>query len=304
MTVPLTFFRRGPGPLVSVLIPTRGRVPHLLRAIDSLVSLAEDKKNLEFIFKVDDDDKETIDACKKLETLIVCKTIISPRGRGFHEMHEWVNQMCAYATGDWLFLFNDDAKVVVQNWDSKVFFCGTDKAWPGIDDICLIVAPTVDRPFAQEFILLRKATYELLGHFSLSPHNDNWIYGVMNFCGCVIHSDIFIEHYSHVIGDETRQLSEAAYKTTGKSLNSLEAKRLRVADIDKVLSGMETATARRDLAWLNNPVGYGWYWWKLDSGEIKHIYCDSIGTVVTFEDGRAKDYFAPGTVKGLWSPRR
>ena len=54
------FFQRGEGPLVSVLLPTRGRVDGLRIAIDSLHSLAEGKFNIEYLLKIDDDDADTI----------------------------------------------------------------------------------------------------------------------------------------------------------------------------------------------------------------------------------------------------
>lgn len=97
----LPYFPRGNGPLVSILLPTRGRVQGLLTAIDSLYSLANNKSNLEFIFKADDDDKETINIIHKISELIPnCKSIVSPRGRGYMDLHIWINQMCSVATGD------------------------------------------------------------------------------------------------------------------------------------------------------------------------------------------------------------
>ena len=58
--------KRGRGPLVSILIPTRGRSSSLCVAIDSLYSLAFDKSSIEFLLKVDDDDVETIETIKRL----------------------------------------------------------------------------------------------------------------------------------------------------------------------------------------------------------------------------------------------
>ena len=48
------FFPRGEGPLVSILLPTRGRPDHLLSAVRSLWDLAYDKSNLEFNYWQDE----------------------------------------------------------------------------------------------------------------------------------------------------------------------------------------------------------------------------------------------------------
>jgi hypothetical protein len=112
------FMPRGAGPLVSVLIPSRGRLSGLLQAIDSLWSLAEDKSLVEFLIKIDDDDHETIDGVMALRErtagVLALSAMVSPRGNGYRDLHHWVNSLAAQACGDWLFVFNDDSKMATQ----------------------------------------------------------------------------------------------------------------------------------------------------------------------------------------------
>ena len=268
-----TFFPHTSGtPLVSVLIPTRGRPDHLCRAVDSCYSLAKDKSLLEFIFKVDDDDPETMETISKIEKIAPCKTIVSPRGRGYPEMHTWVNQMSEVAEGRWLFLFNDDALIRTEAWDQLILFIGTSKPWHGFTKACLLIAPTIGRPFAQEFIMLRRDTFKLLGHFSLSPHNDNWIYSLMNFCGAILFTEIQIEHLSDTIGDKTREESEEAYKTTIYTLKSIEARKNKLEDARKIIEYFEQTEKNRE--WFSYPSGEGWYWMLpgLTGREMSHCY--------------------------------
>lgn len=237
-------FTRGSGPLISVLIPTRNREKHLLQAVDSCYSLAVNpSKNLEFIFKSDDDDITTIEAIRRLDDLlkgsIRIKNVISPQGVGYMQMHEWVNMMAKEALGDWLFLFNDDARIKTQNWDMVIESGDITGCWHGLGDVGLIVAPTIGRPFAQEFIMLRREIFNLLGHFSLNPHNDNWIYSVMKMVDCAFNSPVMIEHFSDTIGDEIRRISEAAYKETAKELNTIPVFREKLKDVNKVLDYIE-----------------------------------------------------------------
>ena len=216
-------FPRSQGLFVSVLIPTRGRVPWLLQAVDSVYSLAVNKDQLEFILKVDDDDHDTIAAAERLAGLVNLRALVSPRGNGYHDMHHWVNQMAGMATGDWLFLINDDVRVITQDWDHVLLHCGVPNCWHRQMDFFMLVAPTVGRPQAQEFFFLRRKVFEVLGHVSLNPHNDNWIYTVMSNLASVYQVPVMIDHFSDRIDDTIRRESVEAYKTTSPALRDRDS---------------------------------------------------------------------------------
>lgn len=300
------FFPRGPGPLVSIMLPTRGRPSHLLAAIDSAVSLATDHTNIEWLLKIDDDDIPTIKAVEELHRAfpsLNLKWVVSPRGDGYFAMHHWINDLANRATGDWLFLFNDDARFKTQGWDVTLSIMGTKNPWIGISDICLLVAPTIDRPFAQEFFFLRRKTVDILGHLSLSPHNDNWIHTVMNFVGAKLQTSIEIEHLSAVIDDDIRKSTVEAYKTTILSMETIEARRLLWEDANTLLSHMERLEKR--VQWTDAPLsGDCGYFLRVKGGrqEICFIHGGTLYLLETNEKHEAVPKVVDVAPKGLWAP--
>jgi len=219
-------FKRGNGPLVSILLPTRGRPQWLRESIDSLYSLAQDKSCMEFILKVDDDDKETIETARQLSEILPLKFIISSKGAGYFDMHHWVNDMSKLATGDWLFLFNDDAVMQTERWDDLLLnFDIMTKSDPSQSayqnpGVCLFIAESIGRKDAYEFIFLRRKVFEILGHFTLSPHSDSYAIGVMATIKSAFKIPIQIRHFSELAEDATRIESKAAYITTGPTLTT------------------------------------------------------------------------------------
>ena len=81
-------FPRGAGPLVTVLLPTRGRPKELFDSVESLYNLAINKDKIEFLFRVDTDDLPSIDVCNKLtESLPNARMVVDRRGQGYADMH-------------------------------------------------------------------------------------------------------------------------------------------------------------------------------------------------------------------------
>ena len=266
--VPQLLFDRGPGPFCSILMPTRKRIRELSQAVDSLYSLAINRDWLEFVFKIDTDDVGTLNFVESLANLLQLgqvKKIVSPRGRGYHEMHEWVNQLSELATGDWLFLFNDDARMETQNWDSILAHANRGGVWHRLNDICLVVARTLREcevkngegvvvgselrmdMGVQEFVILRRAVTKALGHFSLNPHNDNWIWSVMSMVGSAfISGPIHVRHNSEKMTDDVREQSKKAYEITAPELNTSEMLRAKIADGLKLMDYIDREVEKRD----------------------------------------------------------
>lgn len=251
------FFPRGDGPLVSVILPTRHRKVGLCTAIDSIYSLAKDKSNVEFLLKIDDDDTESIKVYETLQKLINIRAWITPRGNGYLDMHKWVNELSLnWAKGDWVFLTNDDAVLsgaenpnVVdgQNWDEKLTYAAFESAatWHGCPDVCSLIAPTVGRPDAAEFFFVRRKTIQVLGHYALNPHTDNYLQNVLCAISSSFRFQIYVVHKSEEVKDVLRGEVLEAYKKAGKDLNTLECMRNRQEDVSKLLSYIEDWRRKR-----------------------------------------------------------
>lgn len=214
MTLPkgVMQFSRSENPFVSIVLTTRGRPALACQAIDSLYSLAVRKDKLEFLFRVDSDDEDSVHICAQLvERLPNASLIVEQRGMGYLVMHQWYNRLIKMARGDWLMLWNDDALMQTDKWD-EVLEGTLVQFWHQCPDIAYIHAPTMDRLYAYEFFFLRRKVFELLGRLSLSPHADNWVMRVMSQVKSAATQPLLkIQHKSHEMEDATRKDSVAAY---------------------------------------------------------------------------------------------
>lgn len=247
----MSFFPRGNGPLVSIILPSRGRPAGLCQSLDSLNSLAKDPSQIEYILKIDSDDQETINVYEKLKGMINIRAWISPRGLGYMDMHKWVNELALnWATGDWCMLWNDDAVLSSgngadildsQGWDIRLTLANfqAGATWHACPDICSLIAPTVGRWDASEFYFLRRKVVEILGHWALNPHTDTYIQSVLCSISSSFRFPVYVSHKSDHINDVVRGEVLDAYKVAGKNLNSLECMRNKVEDTRKLIDYVE-----------------------------------------------------------------
>lgn len=291
-------FPRGSGPLVSVLLPTRRGRDHLCRTIDSIWSLALNKASVEFILKVDDDDKETIQIAKELENFpgLSLRSLISPRGKGYSEIYLALNEMSTMARGDWLLVFNDDARLLTQGWDYMLEWTIIQNPWFGCWDVCLLNAKTKDIYQAKQFPLLRKKTCDILGHFSPSPRWDTWINGVMDF----IRADIVdvlcfeVDHLENVLKDDFRDASWQEMKKTAPTIHSIDAKFRMLQDCFVLLKYLKELHGKT--SWIETPTHPGWHYWDIDGGEGKFVFVDDKLKTSIYETGEGGIHLAPMVV--------
>lgn len=236
------YFPRGDGPLVSIMLATRGRPGWAAASIDSYYSLARKPSEIEFILRIDDDDTPTIEMYEKLKTLpINIKAIIGPRGKGYLDMHKFVNEMSFMSTGDWIQIANDDARMMTQNWDEVLddALIIDESPWHRCTDVINFLCITQNRPDATEFSFLRRKVINILGHYSLNPHNDTWAISVLCSVSSTFKVPIYFYHPSDEIEDVVRKEGQAAYKISGADLNTCEAYRQKATDVLKLVDHIE-----------------------------------------------------------------
>jgi hypothetical protein len=163
---------------VSFLIPTRLRTKLLEKSLISIKKNSIEKNTYEIILCVDDDDIETIQWANKNIEQFNLKLIITSR-KGYNKLHEYYNIAAKQSSGEWLWLWNDDAEIISKNWDLVL---------KKYSNRCLILNPgyrenytykyreneSFNKFFAQFPILSRKI-YEKLGYFSAWNHADSYI---------------------------------------------------------------------------------------------------------------------------------
>jgi len=149
-------------------------------------------------------------------------TLVGKR-HGYPGLQHYINELCKLASGDWLFLWNDDALMKTPDWWKKV---------PETDKPEVINFDA--NPLNNLFPLVSRQMYETLGHFSLSPHNDSWVQDIANQVGIHTHvPGVEIYHRRMELNDKTKFETQAAYATTSPAYDGMWE--LRDKDAKKIM---------------------------------------------------------------------
>jgi hypothetical protein len=238
--------------LVSVLMPTRRRPELALEAVRSFLRMTRRFNQVEFLFRLDDDDKGSGEKIREelrvgFPNEVNYKIIYGERRRGYADLHLAVNDLCEIATGEWFLLFNDDALMTTMNWD----------------DVFFNLPPQVDPEFAllkffdgygevegdeanginswTLFPCIRRGYYDLLKHFSLQTHNDTWVELVHRPLGLLHYfPQIKIKHNRFLESgendDQVFRDGQKAYPETTPEFFSKKYAELRELDIAQIRS--------------------------------------------------------------------
>lgn len=196
--------------MISVLLPSRGR-PGMLK--DSLESFSE--KDIEFLVAVDIDDPG-LPAYKELGIpLTITKRY------GYPHLEKYYNILAKKAKGDWLFNWNDDARVYTHN----------------IEELLADLDP--NRPIIAyfggdtRFPIISKGLYKLLGRFAGGPAVDSYLHAVAVHGGAIKYvPEIDIEHLRDLMTDPTSQ--EKNLGIVDERMQSDEVVNKRFEDIERV----------------------------------------------------------------------
>lgn len=199
--------------MISVLVPSRNR-PTLLR--ESLSSLGYG--DFETLVYIDNDDPSRREYMEVPTTY----TLVGKR-HGYPGLQHYINELCKLASGDWLFLWNDDALMKTPDWWKKV---------PETDKPEVINFDA--NPLNNLFPLVSRQMYETLGHFSLSPHNDSWVQDIANKLGIHTHvPGVEVYHRRMELNDKTKFETQSAYATTSPAYDGMWE--LRDKDAEKIM---------------------------------------------------------------------
>lgn len=116
---------------ISVLVPTRKRIPQLRKMLDSWASTTKTPGSAELIFRIDVDDYETK---AFLEDRPIATVLIGPRYEGYRSLPLFFNEMTAVATGDVFMCGNDDMVFRTPDW-SRLLLAEANKYPDGIFDL-------------------------------------------------------------------------------------------------------------------------------------------------------------------------
>lgn len=178
---------------VSFLIPTRRRTRYLDKLIKSIVEKSSKKRDFEILFKVDNDDQETLSfflnySNEELKKYFKC--FVTPRGNGYADIHKYTNFLCEYSSGEWLFIFNDDCLMETDNWDDLINDLNID----GLKEPCVLEPCGYSDGPPCTFPIISRKWYEITERFSGCMYNDGWTEYIGRKLDILKHVDITVDH--------------------------------------------------------------------------------------------------------------
>jgi hypothetical protein len=100
-------------PIISILLPSRGRVKQIHRFIDSIIKTANRIDKIELIIYADEDDVSTASINSNLLKITM---LVGPReGMGYYH-----NKCYENSIGEIIFLLNDDVVIQTKGWDDVI----------------------------------------------------------------------------------------------------------------------------------------------------------------------------------------
>ncbi len=223
-------------PSVSVLLPTRKRVNLLVGVLDSLIGLASTPNAVEVLLKIDEDDDWTLSSLNQLNSLYPFRAFVGPRGGGYHDMHHWNNYLASKALGNWLVVFNDDARILTPAWDQHVsaYSPGGDRG-----NILLLLFHIINKPGARELFAVWHGVYDLFGYLSPVVQTDMWLSTVLDMAQRAIWADVKVNHLNETIADQTSEERRAVQRAVFSGLVGTELTRRRLDDVKKLLDHLD-----------------------------------------------------------------
>lgn len=186
---------------ISLLLPTRGRVPLVQRLFDSLVQTTAELQQLEVVLYIDEDDTES---CEILYPGISLIKIIGRPGETMGNM----NRACYGASqGRYIVLINDDVVFRTRGWDTRV----REAASRFSDEIALVYGNDLDQgKTVPTFPIISRTVCRILGeicprgyrHLHIESHLLD-IFKQLARLGCnriCYLDDVIFEHLHYAVG--------------------------------------------------------------------------------------------------------
>lgn len=194
--------------MISVLLPTRGRVQLLDGTVESLLGRAHHRDQIQMCYALDRDDEHTV---QHVYAMARRHDNVSVTDRfGYAGLHHYVNQLARRASGEWLFLWNDDAIMLTEGWDVEI------RRWPGR---YILDTWSNHPPETCVFPIVPTEFVRAIGHFSMNAHNDTWWQEIGQRTKRLIRVDIDVMHQradlTGLNNDATYAEKLAAHQTAG-----------------------------------------------------------------------------------------
>ncbi len=174
---------------ISLLLPTRERAKKFERLLISLIDTCEDKKRIEILLLLDEDDKEISeyeniinkDIFKPIKFSVITKNLNTHAIRN--------NYLASLSSGDIIFPINDDMIFISNKWDDQI-----DSEFSKIDmrnPFCVWIKSNIKYRYLHcDYPIVNKSWYKKLGYIGSENFNfwylDTWI------CDLSIRSGLYL----------------------------------------------------------------------------------------------------------------
>lgn len=103
--------------MISVLLPSRKRLPLLIRCIKSIADNASSHDAFEICLRIHRDDLETIKELPYVLSLCTVRVVIGLQHGGYGDLSWFYQEAAAIARGDWVWVMNDNVVCDTRGWD-------------------------------------------------------------------------------------------------------------------------------------------------------------------------------------------
>jgi hypothetical protein len=176
---------------IDVLIPSRGRPEKLKQSIQSLFATCAWPSMVKIHVAADDDDPATAEVCGAWAHV---RCLVMPR-EGYDRLHVYYQRLAVFCEGDWLLVWNDDARMLTSQWDAIL-----GELPPGVlvADLMTPLSPLCCFP------AVRAGAVAALGMFSTdNPHVDTFWQDAGGISGTIQGVQIYAGHDGQVRPGQT-----------------------------------------------------------------------------------------------------
>lgn len=179
--------------LVSVLLPTRNRIPLVKRTVQSLLTNSANPDQIEIMVAYDEDDVASQEYFNSTEWTDLINSFKSHSQVchcpcwGYSGLNHYYTTMAKQSNGHWLMIWNDDAVMLTPNWDQHL---AAEQDYVGL----LHMTTENFKKTLTLFPLIPRVWIDLFGSISLHQLNDSWIQDICHEVDAVREIPVTVFH--------------------------------------------------------------------------------------------------------------
>lgn len=148
--------------MISIFLNSRSRILYLRSLLNSIELNSINPSNIEVLVSIDNDDIESISfSNNNLDYSFNLKFFINDIRP--NNLHTSINNLAKKTNGDYLFVLNDDTKILNYGWDESLYTIDSKKIFylRTFDNSC----DKVNDKMYSSFPILTRGAYQALGYF-------------------------------------------------------------------------------------------------------------------------------------------